>query len=108
VAYPLGRAMRTECFRPVTVLGDLGLPTIADPDLVRTAAAGGDRLLSRPRRKRVDNPAFPPHLLPYLGESGWFSVGPGARQSLNTNDFGMWILGGGGSENRKVNSPGAT
>ena len=47
-------------------------------------------------------PQFLPYLLPYLGESGWFSVGLGARKPLNTNDFGMWLLRGGGSENRKV------
>ena len=50
-------------------------------------------------------PYFLPYFLPYLGVSGWFSVGLGARKSLNTNDFGMWLLRGGGSENRKVDGP---
>ena len=47
-------------------------------------------------------PYFLPYFLPYLGVSGWFSVGLGARNPLNTNDFGMWLLRGGGSETRKV------
>ena len=46
--------------------------------------------------------SFLPYLLPYLGESGWFSVGLGARKPLNTNDFGIRVLRGGGSEKRKV------
>ena len=49
------------------------------------------------------DPPFLPYLLPYLGESGWFSVSLGARKPLNTNDFGIWPLRGGGSENREVN-----
>jgi hypothetical protein len=53
-------------------------------------------------KRPVENPSFLPYLLPYLGESGWFSVGLGARKPLNTNDFGKWLLRGGGSENRKV------
>jgi len=50
----------------------------------------------------VEDPQFLPYLLPYLGEFGWFSVGLSARKSLNTNDFGMQLLRGGGSECQRV------
>lgn len=48
------------------------------------------------------SPWITPPFLPYLVESGWFSVGLDARQSLNTNNFVLRLLGGGASGNRTL------
>jgi len=54
------------------------------------------------RQAPVDTHSFLPYLLPYLGESGWFSASPGARKPLDTNDLRMWLPRGGETETRNV------